>query len=189
MWNNAALLTQIGALAIWISAVAAMIATAAGLIGGVSANRANDLVTRASNERIATANARAEEAKVETARLWSQMAWRRVTAEQASAIKRSLGDRSFKMMTCWVGTDPESAIYGEELHRALLDAGVETAGFRGVHVSMGLVVAGPDTVEKSRLVAALHAASIPFTVEGPTDMFVGLVLIVGSKSEPIAPAS
>jgi hypothetical protein len=187
LWNNAGLLAQVGGLAIWVSAIAAMIATAAGLLGGVAANRANDLTTRTSNERIAAANARAEEAKTETVRLWSQMAWRRVTPEQAAAIKLALTGETFRVWTCWVGTDPESAIYGEELSNALTLAGLESFGFRGVRVSTGLVVAGPESAEKTRLITALQSANIWFTVEGPTELFPGLVLIVGSKTEPVSP--
>lgn len=189
MWNDAALLGSLGASALWVSAIAAMVATAAGLFGGIAANRSNDLTTRASNERIAAANARAEEAKLETVRLWSQVSWRRVTPDQAARLATALAGQSFEVWTTYVGKDPESNIYRDEIDAALRAAGLTTKGFSGWTVALGLKVAGPDSDEKEALVGALRAAGFRLEVEGPSSFMKDeLVMIIGTKPEPVRPA-
>lgn len=185
MWSNLSLLNAVAFWGLWVAAISGGTAAIAGLAGGLAATRASDIASNAAEIKIAEANARANEAKLETARLWQKMAWRRVTAEQRESLKRALHGEDFDVWTSFVGNDPEARIFRGEIDSALLAAGLKTKFFSGWEVAIGLKVVGPTSEHKTSLMGALNAAHIPFTEEGPGKFQPNdLVIIVGTKPEP-----
>lgn len=67
MWNSASTLSAIGNIGIAIALIAGVISAVSGAVSSIASGRAADIITRESNERIATADARAAEAKQEAA--------------------------------------------------------------------------------------------------------------------------
>ena len=186
MWNSASSASSIA----WWSFVAASVfgavAMLAGFIRGVVANRAADLAKVDADQRIAGADARAAEAKLETADIWLQVGWRRISREKADALKMALQGSKFSVWTTFVGADPEATIFRNELDAALVEAGLETKFFSGWERAVGLKIAGSPSAERDRLAAAFAAARLLFTIEGPGEFAKDdLVIIVGTKPEPV----
>lgn len=93
MWDSPATLTAIGGWSIYIALGAALVAAFVGAAGTIASNRASDLVTAKSNERIAEANARAEEAKREAASAIERAAEANQRAEEAKAEAAKTNER------------------------------------------------------------------------------------------------
>lgn len=186
MWNSAATLGVIGTWGVWLAATFAVLAAISGLIGGVAANRSADIINREANKKIAEANERAEAARLETARIWEQVAWRRVSNQQRAILRELLKGETFEVWTSFVGHDPESAIFRNELDAALREAGLKTKFFSGWEVAYGLKISGAPSSERDKLAQAFHAAGLQFTVEPPGSFAKNdLVVVVGTKPEPV----
>lgn len=114
MWDSAEKLSAFGNVSIYIALCAALIAAFVGAAGTIASNRANDIISRQSNERIAKADAsaaeanaraeearaRAEEAKAEAAkaneRLQKSQELRRLSKAQVDALIPLLNSEHFK---------------------------------------------------------------------------------------------
>jgi len=107
MWDSVPLLSTIGNVAIYVALAAALLGGLAGAIGAIASNRANDITTRLSSEKIAKAdaraaeaNARAEEARTETKRIEERLQkhqeMRRLTDEQKAALRPILESDLFQ---------------------------------------------------------------------------------------------
>lgn len=184
-WNSASTLQTWSSLLLWVAAVAGAVSVATSLISSVFSDRATGILQRDADIKIASANRLAAEARLETVRLQSKMAWRRVTAEQQAILRDGLREEPIEVWTTFVGSDPESKLYRDEIDAALRQAGLQTKYFSGWEVSVGLKIVGPDSPAKHRLVDVFHRAGFQFTVEPPGEFSPNdLVIIVGTKPDP-----
>jgi hypothetical protein len=185
LWNSANSLQAWGSGLLWIAAIAGGISVVTSFVSSVFSNRATDIVQRDADTRIASANALSAAAGLETMRLREKMAWRRVTAEQTQTLKDDLAGQEFEVWTSFVGSDPETTIFRNEIDSALKQSGLRTKYYSGWEVALGLKVLGPESEEKAKLISALKRANFAFTVEGPGSFSPSdLVIIVGTKPEP-----
>src|ERR1700730_15038654 len=65
----------------------------------------------------------AAEARAEQERLKTQLAWRRITAEQHNAIVRSLRAHPATILVGHASSDPEATVYAEDIAKTFRDAG------------------------------------------------------------------
>ena len=192
MWNSVSLLQTIGSISLILALIGGVLAAGAGAVASLASNRAadiqkmeNDRLIAEANAKAATANARAEQARLELTVLRAKIAWRRVTSAQAEALKIALTGETFEVWTSFVGADPESTIFRNELDLALQNAGLKTKYFSGWEVAVGTKVVGPESPQKLKLMASLMEAGLPFVGEGPGAFAPNdLVIIVGTKPEP-----
>ncbi len=185
MWNSAPALAVIATWGLWLAAIFATIATAAGLVGGIAAKRESDITSSEAARSIAAANERAEAARLETVRLWNRMAWRRLDAHRRSALITALRGANFSVWTSFVGNDPEATIFRNELDEALQAAGLRTQYFAGWERAMGLKIAANPSPERDRLATAFRSAGLEFTLEEPGQFAPNdIVIIVGNRPEP-----
>lgn len=177
------------AIASWYLVAASVfgaVAVLAGFIRGVAANRAAELEKLDADQRIAGADARPAEAKLEAARISQQIGWRRISREKADTLKMALEGPKFSVWISVVGADLEATIFRNELDAALVEAGLRTQSFSGGESAVGLKIAGNPSAERDRLAAAFAAARLQFTIEGPGEFAEDdLVIIVGTKPEPV----
>lgn len=151
--------------------------------------RASDITKNDADIKIASANARAEEAQLKTEELRARFAWRRLTLEQFQALADSLRGFEGEVWLDWVKTDPETEIFRNELEGAFKEAGVEVRGFRGWTKVLGMHVDGEPSPRRERLVTALQGAGIAVDVvsddnDRPRDW---LRVIVGTRMSGIEP--
>lgn len=186
MWNNAAILGQIASAMLWVAAVSGVLAAVAGFVSGVTANRASTILAEQSAERVAQANARAEEARLETQKLRERVSWRSLSRGQFETLAESLKGEAFEVWTSWVGNDPEATNFRTQLDSALSEAGLKTKFFSGWALAVGLQVIGPASSEKDRLIRAMQAAGLePIEGKSHPEWFPeDLTIIVGTLPPP-----
>ena len=137
------------------------------------------------NEAAATANERAATLTKETFELRQKMAWRRITEAQFRAIVTALKGQKLSVWVSFVGSDPESSVYREDIATALKAAGLETKYFSGWEKAVGLAIADePEGPERDALIKAFALAGIPLA-STKSQMAKGqLQIIVGTKPPP-----
>lgn len=113
-----------------------------------------------------------------------KVAWRKVTAEQAAKLKKSLLGHDFPIWVTTIESDPEARIYHRQLSDALTTAGLKVMGFTGYDMAMGLSMTTTDRPEVRAMLAALKAAGIPVTAKTGDKMHGDAIEItVGTKPE------
>lgn len=124
-----------------------------------------------------------EKAKIEQQRLKAQLAWRRLNHQQFDVIKSDLVGVQFPdVWVTFVGDDPESNLFREDINSALTESGINTSYFSGYKMAVGLKIIGPDSEFKTKLVKAFKRAGLDFTVEYENGFSDGkLQILVGSK--------
>jgi hypothetical protein len=146
------------------------------------------IVRAEANAREAEANARAEEARLELEQLKAKMAWRRVTKEQHNILVSELKGKPIRVWLTFVGTDPESTVFRDDLNRALTEAGVETEYFSGYGMAVGLTISNDKGQARDWLIRALEKTGLPLTQVDTKGMIGGLEgqleIRVGTKPPP-----
>ena len=147
---------------------------------------------RYADERIATNEAETAKAKAETARavleqerLKMQMAWRRISPDQAHRMAAALRGDPIEAWVTFVGHDPEATVFREDINAALAAAGVKTSFYSGYERAVGLTVKGGTPEQRARLLGAFSAAGVP-AVDSPEPSFAknGIEVLVGTKPPP-----
>ncbi|MBI5086895.1 MAG: hypothetical protein HZB13_20145, partial [Acidobacteria bacterium] len=117
--------------------------------------------------------------------LKSQMVWRRVSIQQALSLQAALRGRISETWLTFVGTDPESVVFREDLNGALMAAGIKTKFYSGWERAVGLGVSGGTAQERKLMLEAFHSAGLPL-VEFPEIEFAKgqLQILVGTKPPP-----
>lgn len=140
------------------------------------------------NAAAATANERAALLEVEAAKLRGAAAWRRLTVEQHEKLKESLDGQSFEVWTSFVGADPESTVFRNDIDKALSAGGLKTKFFSGWSVAVGLQITDTPGPQRDALIRAFTAASLPFKVvpvlQSNGNFGKELTIIVGTKPPP-----
>jgi hypothetical protein len=147
--------------------------------GGASANE----VAARANERAATLENEAEQARLETERLRQQMAWRRLSEGQIETSASGLAGLAIPLQMAAIANDPESMLFASDIRRALQAVGIETQ-IDSVIMSgavVGIVVKGPKDDNTLRVGRAFQAAGlyVQFQVKAGN-----LEILVGSKPPP-----
>lgn len=186
MWNSVPFLSAVAWWSLVVTAVSGGIAVVSGLIGGVAATRSSNIKGAEDAKLIAEANAQAEMARLETARIRQQMAWRRVTAEQRESLAEALRGQNFEVWVEFVRADPEATVYREDLASALEDAGLTIHFYSGWERAVGLQLIGLPGRERDMLSAALKSAGIPHSIKSQPSRQPGsnVMLLVGTKPGP-----
>lgn len=124
-----------------------------------------------------------EKAKFEQQRLKAQLAWRRLNHQQFDVIKLGLVGVEFPdVWVTFVGDDPESNLFREDINSVLTESGIKTNYFSGYKMAVGLKIIGPDSEFKEILIKAFEQAELDFTVEHQNGFSDGqLQILVGSK--------
>ncbi|MDP3657121.1 MAG: hypothetical protein Q8R45_09180 [Brevundimonas sp.] len=113
-----------------------------------------------------------------------KVAWRKLTAKQATALKGSLQGHDFPIWVTTVGDDPEACLYHKEMFDALGAAGLKTQWFTGYAMAVGVTLTTTDRPEVRAMLAALKAAGIPVGPKSGDGMKGDVIeLTVGSKPE------
>lgn len=124
----------------------------------VSANEAETAKAKAeaakANAEAANANVETARARLEQERLKSQMAWRRVSDEQAQHLVAALSGHSLETWLTFVGNDPESVVFREDLDKVLTAAGVKTKFFSGYAMAVGLKILGGTAEQRALFLKA-----------------------------------
>ena len=184
MWDSPEALSTFGAASVYIALGSALIAAFAGAAGTIASNRASNIQSRQSNERIALADARAAEARLETERLKGALADRHLSAEQSAILAKDLATLPHGL---WISHDrqnPEAAAFHAEIFAAFEAAGIKPKWFGGINSRVvGILVTGKDTRAKRHLIGALRKANLSFEVEGEDPKFFDgkLGLVIGSR--------
>lgn len=187
-WWNAALLIALGATV--LAAVAVAFTTYA-----VINTQKREAIASAQEferykigveERVADAKKNAENAHLETERLRSQVAWRRISQEQHDILVHALSGHSFSMYFEYSQADPEATQFAEDIFRTLKDA--PSINVYPPHplvippAPTGVTVSGSPDPDRAVLESALTSANIQFRVG---DNVTGEPrLSVGSKPTP-----
>ncbi|WHO40525.1 hypothetical protein PMI04_007985 [Sphingobium sp. AP49] len=162
MWNSVPFLSALAFWSLLITAVSGGVAVVSGLIGGLAAGRASDIVTRNANVDIANANARLEQAKLETEKLKKEFSWREIGQSQNDEIKNIISGKSFPVTISWTAGDSEGSHFARQLGNALTDAGVSVVAFSPMALlgeeAHGLSVGSWNKTEIDTLSAAFIAA-------------------------------
>ena len=139
----------------------------------------------ANEEETAKANAEVAQARLEQERLKAQMAWRRVSLEQARQLANALKGKSLKLWLTFVGADPESTVFREDINQALTVAGVKTEFFSGYERAVGLTLKGGTPEERTALIHAFRTAGLPLVESADPGFMKGeLEILVGTKPPP-----
>jgi hypothetical protein len=139
------------------------------------------------NERAAKLENETAAARLETLRVKQQMAWRQVSVEQAKILANELRGKQIEVWLTFVGNDPESTVFREELNQALTAAGVKTIYFSGYAMAVGTSISNNARPERDLLITAFRKAGIPliqsdkpgFSKDGKVE------IIVGTKPPPV----
>ncbi|HKT97425.1 MAG TPA: hypothetical protein VJS30_12945 [Paraburkholderia sp.] len=149
--------------------------------------QANNGAARA-NAEAARANAEAAHARLEQERLRAQLAWRRVTPEQANQLMLAIRGHHLSVWLTFVGNDPESTVFRTDLNDALTHAGVETQFFSGYARAVGLQLLGGSPEDRRLLLHAFHTAGIPLEDSPEPSQMHGAnntaEILVGTKPPP-----
>jgi hypothetical protein len=140
MWNSAPSMATLGTWGLWLTAIFGALAIVAGLIGGIAANRAADIITQEADARIASANeraerarARAEEARMEAAKITERLRRvqeiRRLTPGQTSALEYLFRSELFQsdpkpILRVSAVDDAEAQMYAMDFQRLFQACGV-----------------------------------------------------------------
>jgi septum formation topological specificity factor MinE len=89
------------------------------------------------NERAASLEKDAAEARLETQRLKAQIAWRRLSKQQSDILVATLKNKPMKVCLEWVDNDPESVQFSDDIYKALETAGIELSVFHGYERAVG----------------------------------------------------
>ena len=157
---------------LWIGAIAGAISVFAGATSAILANRASSVVNSEANVRISSADAVAQQARLDAARVEQQnielrakFANRRITVEQHDEIVRELATApvAFDIETM---SDSESGLYAADILKTLSDSGwhVDQKTFPLGVVWTGLNVFLTDDPAAVRLVKAFQKAGIPVQI-------------------------
>jgi hypothetical protein len=144
-----------------------------------------------SRERAATLESRAAElekeaaeARLEQEKLKAQLAWRRLSDDQARTITAHLTGLAFKPTLSAITSDPESTLFALDIHRAMTAAGIavqiQSKLIFGSHPIVGLIISGPRA-DVERVAEGFVKAGISVTGqerEGTVE------ILVGSKPPP-----
>lgn len=169
MWNSLPFVQAVASWAFIIGIIAGAVALAAGAVTTVASNRAAELSekarkdeARAADLKIAEANARAEQARLETERLRGSVADRDLTEEQIRSLQEALkGAPEFEIWLAFNEEDAEATSFRHQLDRAFRSSGVETKYFSGLNPAVvGLNLSGPEGPEKELVVTALERAGL-----------------------------
>jgi len=137
-------------------------------------------------ERVADAKRDAANAHLETERLRSQVAWRRISQGQHDKLVQALSSRRFSMYFEYSQADPEATQFAEDVFRTLKD--IPSINVYPPHplvvppAPSGVTVSGADGPDKEALESALTSAGINFKVGNNTNGEPRLS--VGSKPTP-----
>jgi hypothetical protein len=133
------------------------------------------------NEKTASLQKEADEARLETQRLKQQVAWRRITRPQHDALVSALTGKKIDFFLSFVDADPESALFPDDIDRTMKDAGLKPSFFSGWQRAVGLSIAGTDSPELTALVEAFDAAGLPLVRKPIDHPSFKIELLVGSK--------
>jgi hypothetical protein len=168
-----------------VGAVLALMGTAGVFWSGGVRERYADERIAANEAETARAKAEAAQARLEQERLKAQMAWRRVTQQQASRLAAALNGKGVQLWLTYVGDDPESALFREDLNQALTAAGVTTKYFSGYARAVGLILKGGSPQQRALVVQAFREAGLPLVeTNEPGFMKTEMEVLVGSKPPP-----
>ncbi len=139
------------------------------------------------NENAARLQREAEQARLEIVKLNQKMAWRRLSSNQYQILVNELKKNTFtEVWLTFVGDDPESITFREDINRAFSEAGIEAKFYSGYKVAVGLSIKGPDGKEKDALRSAFAEAGLQLD-EGQGDSLHNgkkLEITVGTKPPP-----
>ncbi|NTY40046.1 hypothetical protein [Burkholderia diffusa] len=139
----------------------------------------------ATEAETAKANAEVAQARLEQERLKAQMAWRRVSLAQARQLAIALKGKSIELWLTFVGADPESTVFREDINQALTAAGLKTKFFSGYERAVGLTLNGGTPEQRIALMHAFHAAGLPLVESAEPGRMKGeLEILVGTKPPP-----
>lgn len=144
-------------------------------------------------EKMASLNLEASNARLETERLKKELGWRELSPEQQEIIRAGLAKGPMQITLGWTSGDPESAMYARHLANSFLAAGSEISAFAPFLLlgeeEFGLKVSGSEENEIGILVASLEAAGLgPITIRKtsrkPDGTKYTTHLFVGFRSPP-----
>ncbi len=115
------------------------------------------------HERAAFLEAEAATARLETERIKSLVAWRRISEKQHNLLVHELtGKISRKVWVGFVKLDPEATRYQLDIQSTLDDAGIKTQFFSGWEQAIGLQITNSETDDGRLIVEAFRKAGIEF---------------------------
>ncbi|HVJ76956.1 MAG TPA: hypothetical protein VM620_03930 [Hyphomicrobium sp.] len=139
-------------------------AGSAALTANAEAAKANEAAAKA-QERAAVLEKQAADARLDLEKLRQNMAWRRITPQQHDKLVQALKGEKFRVWVTFVGRDPESSVFREDIAATLKDAGLETVYFSGWAQAVGLAISEqPASPERDKLISAFAAAGLPLVV-------------------------
>ena len=139
---------------------------------------------RISTNEAETAKAKAEaaQANLQQEKLKAQMAWRRISIEQAKVIIAGFQGSGIEPWLSFVGNDPEATIFHEDINQTLTIAGITTKSYSGYSRAIGLGVRGGKAEERAAIVRAFTTAGVPIIETHEPGFFKEqLEILVGSK--------
>jgi|SRR5581483_1503859 len=156
----------------WLTPVVASGLIALGVIVEIVCARkaveASDELDRRSNERVAEANARAQEAHLETERLRAMYSWRVIGDEAATKLVSCLRTAPAKVVVEFAANDPDSEHFALQIFNAFRSAQWD-AQAQGVTVTgtafWGLFVPGENDGSVKVIRDAFRAAGLDFSEE------------------------
>lgn len=147
-------------------------------------SNAMEVQLAASAVEIARANEAAAKANTETERLRSQMAWRRISEEQARKIANALRAAGLRPRGVVHSNDPESANFGEDVKAVLRLAGdPDPDWFQSLvpETFRGLAATGPSEADRQALARAFGAGGLEVVDGGEAPL---LEIVIGLKPSP-----
>jgi hypothetical protein len=84
-------------------------------------------------------------AKTEQEQLKSQLAWRRISEDEANKVVGALRDKKFTVQLTWPSGDPEAQVYAADIAGMLRKAGLTvTPAILSETAPFGIVISGPQ---------------------------------------------
>lgn len=186
----------VGSLLVGVAATFALIVS--GNVKEVASKRelANAIAeTENAKRESATANERAEVARLETQRIKQQLAWRSLTAGQAKSFLAALPKTHHTVVAAYPTNDPEALAFLLQFVKLLQAAGWKVIGQSRTYpgqIIVGIQIPDPPNDATTALRAAMTAAGIEFLTtplpahamhfgDSAPDPASAATLLVGSK--------
>lgn len=157
---------------------------------------ANEATAR-TTEKVASLELQTEQERARVLQLQGQLAWRSLNTEQATSLFNSANRSKSELHVQWVGGDPESLQYANQLAQPFQAAGWQVNGqalMMSDRIVFGVMVPTVDNNDCLPIKEALEAASIEYHT-GPQQippMYFGespkpsaCILLIGSKRPPL----
>jgi len=108
--------------------------------------------------------------------------------KRRTSTTSALSGHSLETWLTFVGNDPESVVFREDLDKVLTAAGVKTKFFSGYAMAVGLKILGGTAEQRALFLKAFQDAGLPLLESAGGGMMKGqLEILVGTKPPPEFP--